>query len=67
MMLWLVTFMSVIPAGLLLARNEHVSIIHLEKESVQEEEKLEAQGDASPDPLPSAPKENAPPPDKWIH
>jgi len=39
-MLWLVTFMSVIPAGLLLAHREHVSITRLEEESIKEEEKL---------------------------
>lgn len=33
MMLWLVTFMSVIPAGLFLAHREHVSLTKLEKES----------------------------------
>jgi len=33
MMLWLVTFMSVIPAGLFLAHREHVSLTRLEKES----------------------------------
>jgi glycosyltransferase 2 family protein len=37
-MLWLVTFMSVIPAGVLLARFEKVSFLHLSEESVQEEE-----------------------------
>lgn len=39
-MLWLVTFMSVIPAGLLLAHREHVSITRLEEESIKEEEKI---------------------------
>jgi glycosyltransferase 2 family protein len=38
-MLWLVTFMSVAPAGLVLARSEHVSITQIEEESIQEEEK----------------------------
>jgi glycosyltransferase 2 family protein len=38
-MLWLVTFMSVIPAGLVLAHFERVSFIGLEKESQVEEEK----------------------------
>ena len=32
-MLWLVTFMSVIPAGLFLAHREHVSLTRIEKES----------------------------------
>ncbi len=41
-MLWLVTFMSVIPAGLLLAHREHVSLIKVEEESIEEEENLEA-------------------------
>lgn len=40
-MLWMVTFMSVIPAGLLLAHREHVSLTKLEKESTEEEEKVE--------------------------
>lgn len=38
-MLWLVNFMSVVPAGLILARFEHVSLTKLEKESLEEEEK----------------------------
>ncbi len=38
-MLWLVTFMSVIPAGLLLARSEHISLMQIEEESLEEEEK----------------------------
>jgi hypothetical protein len=38
-MLWLVTFMSVIPAGLILAHLERVSFAKLEEESLQEEEK----------------------------
>ncbi|MBZ5532989.1 MAG: flippase-like domain-containing protein [Acidobacteriia bacterium] len=39
MMLWLVTFMSVIPAGLVLAHFERVSFTKLEVESKAEEEK----------------------------
>jgi hypothetical protein len=39
MMLWLVTFMSVIPAGLALARTEHVSLMRIEEESLKEEHK----------------------------
>jgi hypothetical protein len=39
MMLWLVTFMSVIPAGLALARSEHVSLTQMEEASLGEEEK----------------------------
>ncbi|HEX7286413.1 MAG TPA: lysylphosphatidylglycerol synthase transmembrane domain-containing protein [Candidatus Angelobacter sp.] len=38
-MLWLVTFMSVVPAGLVLAHFERVSLWRLEKESLVEEEK----------------------------
>jgi glycosyltransferase 2 family protein len=38
-MLWLVTFMSVVPAGLALARSEHVSLTKVEEESLEEEEK----------------------------
>lgn len=42
MMLWLVTFMSVIPLGLVLAHFEHVSLRKLKDESqVQEEKALE--------------------------
>lgn len=36
-MLWLITFMAVIPAGLALARREHVSLRELEAESQVEE------------------------------
>lgn len=39
-MLWLVTFMSVTPVGLALARSEHVSITQMEEASLEEEEKL---------------------------
>jgi hypothetical protein len=38
-MLWLVMFIAVIPAGLLLARSEHVSLMRIEEESLEEEEK----------------------------
>ena len=38
-MLWLVTFMSVVPAGLAMARSEHVSITQMEEASLEEEEK----------------------------
>lgn len=41
-MLWLVTFMSVIPAGLFLAHREHVSLRRLEAESERE---IEESGD----------------------
>jgi hypothetical protein len=37
-MLWLTTFMSVIPAGLALARSEHVSLTKVEEESLVESE-----------------------------
>jgi hypothetical protein len=43
-MLWLVTFMSVIPAGLALAHHEHVSLTRLEEESLQAEEKVLREG-----------------------
>lgn len=39
MMFWLVTFMSVAPLGLILARFEHVSLTKLTKESEREAEK----------------------------
>jgi len=42
-MLWLVTFMSVIPAGLLLARFEKISLARLNEESTHEEEDVEAE------------------------
>lgn len=38
-MLWLVTFMSVIPAGLIMAHFERISLTKIEKESLEEEEK----------------------------
>jgi uncharacterized protein (TIRG00374 family) len=43
-MLWLVTFMSVVPAGLALARSEHVSFVRVEEESLEEEEKALERG-----------------------
>jgi uncharacterized protein (TIRG00374 family) len=39
-MLWLVTFMSVVPVGLAIARSEHVSITQMEEASLEEEEKF---------------------------
>ncbi|HET9363666.1 MAG TPA: lysylphosphatidylglycerol synthase transmembrane domain-containing protein [Candidatus Angelobacter sp.] len=39
-MLWLVTFMSVSPAGLALAHSEHVSLTRIEAESLEEEQKV---------------------------
>ena len=39
-LLWLVTFMSVAPLGLALARREHVSLREITKESVHEEEEM---------------------------
>lgn len=41
-MLWLVTFVSVTPAGLVLARLEHVSISKISRQSHREEEQIEA-------------------------
>ncbi|HEX6465736.1 MAG TPA: lysylphosphatidylglycerol synthase transmembrane domain-containing protein [Terriglobales bacterium] len=41
-LLWLVTFMSVIPAGVLLAHREHVSLRRLTKDSQQAEPAAEA-------------------------
>lgn len=43
-MLWLVTFMSVIPVGLILAHFERVSLTRLGKESLREEEKALGEG-----------------------
>jgi hypothetical protein len=43
-MLWLVTFMSVIPAGLVLAHFERISILRVERESQQEEEQALKEG-----------------------
>jgi glycosyltransferase 2 family protein len=45
MMLWLVTFMSVIPLGLVMARSEHVSITQMEEASLEEEKALEESDD----------------------
>jgi uncharacterized protein (TIRG00374 family) len=45
-MLWLTTFMSVIPAGLALARSEHVSLTKVEEESLEEEKAAEDQSDS---------------------
>jgi uncharacterized protein (TIRG00374 family) len=39
MMLWLVTFMSVAPVGLAMARSEHVSLTQMEHASMEEEER----------------------------
>src|SRR5882757_6326396 len=44
-MLWLVTFMSVVPAGLAMARSEHVSITQMEEASLEEEKALEEESD----------------------
>jgi uncharacterized protein (TIRG00374 family) len=38
-MLWLTTFMSVVPAGLAMAQAEHVSLMKVEEASLEEEEK----------------------------
>jgi hypothetical protein len=46
-MLWLVNFMSVIPAGILLARYEKISFLRLSEESSQEEEGQEAEADVA--------------------
>jgi hypothetical protein len=43
-MLWLVMFIAVIPAGLLLARSEHVSLMRVEEESLEEEERALEEG-----------------------
>jgi hypothetical protein len=43
-MLWLVTFMSVIPAGLVVAHFERISILRVERESQQEEEQALKEG-----------------------
>ncbi len=43
-MLWLVMFIAVIPAGLLLARSEHVSLMRIEEESIEEGEKVKEKG-----------------------
>ena len=51
MMLWLVTFMSVIPAGLIMARWEHISVRAVAQDS---ETEVEAESEASPPP--EAPK-----------
>ncbi len=48
MLLWLVTFMSIIPGGLVLARREHVSLRRLESEAGQEAKTEDASGPALP-------------------
>jgi len=58
MMLWLVTFMSVIPAGLVLAHFERVSFTKLEAESIEEEKKALAD-DAAIDLLENAQKKES--------
>ena len=52
MLLWLVTFVSVVPAGLALAHFEHVSLRKISKESKKEEgeENLQPQPARYPDP-----------------
>lgn len=45
MMFWLVTFMSVAPLGLILARFEHVSLTKLTKESEKEAHREDLSGD----------------------
>ena len=47
-MLWLVTFVAVIPAGLLLAHRERLSFRKLSKESHQKEDEEEVEAPASP-------------------
>jgi len=37
-LLWLITFMSCVPVGLVFARREHLSLRKLSEQSVQEEE-----------------------------
>jgi hypothetical protein len=44
-MLWLTTFMSVVPAGLAMARSEHVSITQMEEASLEEERAVEESAD----------------------
>ena len=48
MLLWLVTFMSIIPGGLVLARREHVSLRRLESEAGAEAKTEHATGPALP-------------------
>jgi hypothetical protein len=44
-MLWLTTFMSVTPAGLAMARSEHISITQMEEASLEEEKAVEESED----------------------
>jgi len=68
MMLWLVTFMSVLPAGLLLARREHVSLTRLEKTIEQEEQEREQSAKLPDDPaISSQPSEDHPGQDRWVN
>lgn len=48
MLLWLVTFMSVIPGGLILARREHISLRRLESEAGEEAKVEDAAGPTLP-------------------
>jgi uncharacterized protein (TIRG00374 family) len=43
-MLWLVTFMSIVPVGLILAHFERISLTKVEQESLEEEEKAISEG-----------------------
>jgi hypothetical protein len=47
-LLWLVTFVAVVPAGLLLAHHERLSLRKLSKESHQEEEVSVLSADGPP-------------------
>lgn len=59
-MLWLVTFMSVIPSGLFLAHRERVSLTRLEEKAEEEEKQAETHLEARPSATPSAA------PEKWL-
>ncbi|MBV8207181.1 MAG: flippase-like domain-containing protein, partial [Acidobacteria bacterium] len=48
MLLWLVTFMSIIPGGLILARREHISLRRLETEAGEEAKIEDAAGPGLP-------------------
>ena len=70
-MLWLVTFMSVIPAGLFLAHRERVSLTRLEEESIEQEKKALESSESAPPAVPPPTSPSEPPgtpraSDKWI-
>lgn len=70
MMLWLVTFMSVIPAGLFLAHRERLSLMKLEKETEivgASEQQVSAPLENGPVSIDVAKSPERSEPDKWVN